>query len=106
MVTFCTTSFNIRKFYRLLTDFVAYGSQNKQRLFPFAAVPDCFFFFYITETESVYCAVRAESVNTIQVNLSVSARNSAATNTDFIAPNARLLLSNELVRILQIVIFK
>ena len=61
--------------------------------------------FFVTETESVYCAVRAESVNTVQVNLSVSACNSAATSSDFtVAPNGRLLLNNELLRILQVVI--
>jgi hypothetical protein len=55
---------------------------------------------------SVYCAVRAESMNAIQVNLSVSASNNAATSSDFIAPNGRLLLSNELVTILQVVFLK
>jgi hypothetical protein len=39
---------------------VLYGSQNKQRFFLYAALNYCFF---MTETESVYCAVRAESLN-------------------------------------------
>jgi hypothetical protein len=81
--------------------YVVYVFQNKQQLLPFAAAPDCFFF--ITETESVYCAVRAEYINTIQVNLSVSVCSSAASISDCIALNGRLLLINKLVRILQVV---
>ena len=44
------------------------GSQNKQRLFPYTALID---WIFIADTECVYCAVRAESVNVIQVNLSL-----------------------------------
>ena len=40
------------------------GSENKQRLFPYTALTDCFF---ITETECVYCAVRTGSLYIIQV---------------------------------------
>jgi len=38
---------------------VLYGSQNKQRLLPYTALTD---WFCITEVESVYCAVRAETL--------------------------------------------
>jgi hypothetical protein len=39
---------------------VLYGSQNKQRLFPYTALTD---WFFITEAECVYCAVRTGSSN-------------------------------------------
>jgi len=42
------------------------GSENKQRLFPYAALTDC---FLITETECVYCAVRIGSLNVIQFHI-------------------------------------
>ena len=51
---------------------VLYGSQNKQRLFPHTALTDSFF---ITERESVYCAVRAECLIIIEVNRSTSSFN-------------------------------
>ena len=35
------------------------GSENKQPVFPYTALTD---WFFITETESVYCAVRTESI--------------------------------------------
>src|SRR5215510_2086637 len=35
------------------------GSENKQRLFPYTALTD---WFFITETECVYCAVRTGSL--------------------------------------------
>jgi len=38
---------------------VVYGPQNKQRLSPHTKLTD---WFCITEVESVYCAVRAESL--------------------------------------------
>ena len=38
---------------------VEYGSQNKQRLVGYTAQTEC---FCITEAESVYCAVRTESL--------------------------------------------
>jgi hypothetical protein len=57
--TLCTTSFDFKKFYVVLTlrlCFV-YGPQNKQRLLPHTSLTD---WFCITEVESVYCAVRSE----------------------------------------------
>jgi len=39
------------------------GSQNKQRLFPYKILTD---WFFITETESVYCEVRTEYLDIIQ----------------------------------------
>jgi len=49
----------LQEFYMVITLSlcVVYGSQNKQRLFPYTAVTDLVF---ITEAESVYCAVRTE----------------------------------------------
>jgi hypothetical protein len=38
---------------------VVYGPQNKQRLLPHTALTD---WFCLTELESAYCAVRAESL--------------------------------------------
>jgi len=38
---------------------VLYGSQNRQRLLPYTTLAD---WFCITEVESVYCAVRTESL--------------------------------------------
>jgi hypothetical protein len=40
---------------------VLYGSQNKQRLLPYTGLAD---WFGITEVESVYSAVRTESLYT------------------------------------------
>jgi hypothetical protein len=39
--------------------FVLYGSQNKQQLLPYKTLRD---WFFITEVESVYSAVRTESL--------------------------------------------
>ena len=52
----CTTRFNIQKFYTMLTLrlSVPYG------LLPCTALTDRFF---ITEVDSVYCAVRTESLH-------------------------------------------
>jgi len=50
--------FNTQQFHVLPTQLylcVLYGSENKQRLFPYTALTD---WFIITETERVYCAVR------------------------------------------------
>jgi hypothetical protein len=38
---------------------VSYGYQNKQRLLSYTSLKD---WFFITEVESVYCAVRTESL--------------------------------------------
>jgi len=40
--------------------YVLYASQKKQRLFPHTTLAD---WFWITEVESVYCAVRTESLH-------------------------------------------
>ena len=55
--------------------FVLYGSQNKQRLFPYRASTG---WFFVTETESVYCAVRTEylykrasQMNTLKINTQI-----------------------------------
>jgi len=40
---------------------VLYGSRSRQRLLPYTALAD---WFCINEVESVYCAVRAESLYT------------------------------------------
>jgi hypothetical protein len=58
-----TARINSQKFYMVLALrlCVLYGSQNKQRLLSYTALADC---FCITEVESVYCAVRAESLYT------------------------------------------
>ena len=60
-VSLRTSGFNIQKFYVMLTLrlCVLYGSQNKQRLLPYTSLAD---WFCITEVESVYCAVRTESL--------------------------------------------
>jgi hypothetical protein len=52
---------NTPKFYLVLTLrlFVLYGSQNRQRLLPYTTLA---VWFCITDVESVYCAVRAESL--------------------------------------------
>ena len=42
------------------------GSQNKQPLFPYTTLTD---WFFIIETECVYCAVRTGSLKTVMVNL-------------------------------------
>jgi len=61
--------FNIQQFYVLhhtVCLCVLCGSQNKQRLFPYTTLT--VWFFFITET-SVYCAVRTQCLNIIQVHL-------------------------------------
>ena len=55
----------ISRFRDSLTTSRIYGSQNRQRLFPYTASTD---WFFITETECVYCAVRTGSLRIIQVN--------------------------------------
>jgi hypothetical protein len=44
------------------------GSQNKQPLFPYTALTE---WFYITQTECVYCAVRNKTLNIIEVKFNV-----------------------------------
>jgi hypothetical protein len=53
--------FNIKKFYVVptLRLCVLYGSQNKQQLLPYKTLRD---WIFITEVESVYSAVRTESL--------------------------------------------
>jgi hypothetical protein len=60
-ITLRTTRFNIQKFYMVLTCglCVLYGSQNTQRLLSYTALGD---WFCITELESVYWAVRTDSL--------------------------------------------
>jgi hypothetical protein len=60
-ITLCTTRFEFQKFYLVLTLRLCfmYGPQNKQRLLPRTTLTD---WFCITEMESVYCAVRTESL--------------------------------------------
>ena len=56
--------FNIQQFYVLPTQLylsVLCGSQNKQPLFPYTALTG--WLGFITETESVYCAVRTGYLN-------------------------------------------
>jgi hypothetical protein len=48
--------------------YVLYGSQNKQRLFPYTALT---YWVVITETECVYCAVQTGSSNIIHFNIRV-----------------------------------
>ena len=54
--TWCTNKFNVQELYALPT---LYLSQNKQRLVPLTS----YRLVFITETKSVYCAVRAGSLN-------------------------------------------
>jgi hypothetical protein len=60
-VTLRTIGSNIQKFYVVLSQhlYVLYGRQNKQQLLPYTALTD---WFCITEVESVYSAVRTESL--------------------------------------------
>jgi hypothetical protein len=44
------------------------GSQNKQRLFPYTALTD----WFLQPRWSVYCAVRTESFNIIEVNIIIT----------------------------------
>ena len=61
-----TTRFNIQKFYMVLTLrlCVLYECHNKHRLLPSTALAD---WFCITDIESVYCAVRTDSLYTTHV---------------------------------------
>jgi hypothetical protein len=70
MLTLCTTRFNVKKFYILSKQCVSvsYGTENKQRLFPYTTLAECFF---LPEVEFVYCAVRTEYLNIIQVTPSL-----------------------------------
>ena len=60
--------FNIQQFYVLPTQriYVLCGSENKQRLFPYTALTD---WFFITETECVYCGVRNEALTRLRFAL-------------------------------------
>ena len=60
--TSLTTRFNIQSFYTVLTLrlCVSYRSQNKQRILPYRSLRDR---FCTTDVESVYCAVRSESLH-------------------------------------------
>jgi len=62
-ITLLTTSFDIQKFYMILTLRlrVLYGSHNKKRLLPYRILVD-WFCTCTTEVEGVYCAVRTESL--------------------------------------------
>ena len=44
---------------------ILYGSQNKQRLWPYITLTD---WFCISEVESVYCAVRTESLHKADIS--------------------------------------
>jgi hypothetical protein len=67
VVTICTASltFNNSTSFPHSVFSVLCGSENKQRLFPYTALTD---WFFTTETECVYCAVRALCLYTFQVN--------------------------------------
>ena len=68
-VTLRTTRFKIKKLRLLITLHlcVLCGSQNKQKFFPYTALTD---WFFITMVESVYSAVRIESLyNTDTIRL-------------------------------------
>jgi len=70
VVTICATRFNIKRILHsahTLYLYVLYGFENKQRLFPYTAL------ILMTEEQCVYCAVRAESLHIIHVNLSFQA---------------------------------
>ena len=60
VVTTCAGKCSVQTFYILLIFTVFYDSENRQRLFPKTALND---WFFITETQFVYCAVRTESLN-------------------------------------------
>jgi len=55
------TGFDIQKLYIVISwnVCVVYGSRNKQKILPYAVLKD---WVFITEVESVYCAVRKESL--------------------------------------------
>ena len=63
VVTICTTSLTFNNSTFCPTQLylcVLCGSQNKQPLFPYTTLTD---WFFVTETVSVYCAVRTECLN-------------------------------------------
>lgn len=65
LVTLSCIRFNIRKIYILPTSFVCFlESQNKERLFRYKTLTN---WFSVTQKEDVYCAMRSESLNVIQV---------------------------------------
>jgi hypothetical protein len=57
----CTTKFNVKKFLHdaVFAWCVLYGSQIKTATFALYSITD---WFCITEVESIYCAVRTESL--------------------------------------------
>ena len=61
LISFCTTRFNIQKFYMVFTLrlYVLYGPYSKMRNMPYTALQDC---FCVTEVKSVYCVVRTVSL--------------------------------------------
>ena len=65
--TLRTTRFNINKLYMLLTLHlcVLYSSQEKRRLLLYTLTD----WLCVTKVESVYCAVRTESLHIKQTNL-------------------------------------
>jgi len=60
--------FDIQQFYTLATVYLCAlcWYENKQRLFPYTTLTD---WFFITETECVYCAVRTGSLSVIEDHL-------------------------------------
>jgi hypothetical protein len=69
--------FNIQQFYVLPTQlYLCFlcGSENKQRLFPYTALTDC---FLITQTQSVHCAVRTECLNAPLPNANTQCANTS-----------------------------
>ena len=65
LVTLSCIRFNIRKIYILPTSFVCFlESQNKERLFRYKTLTN---WFSVTQKEDVYCSMRSESLNVIQV---------------------------------------
>jgi hypothetical protein len=65
VVTICTARFNIHKFHVLPTQcmYVLYGSENKERLFPFTTLTGFHYW------ESLLREVSAESLNIVQGHL-------------------------------------
>jgi hypothetical protein len=61
-LTLRSIRFNIQKLYIVITWNLCflYGSRNKQQILPYTTLKG--WFFFITEVESVYCAVRTESL--------------------------------------------
>jgi hypothetical protein len=102
VVTIRTTRFNIQQFYVLPTVciYVLYGSQKKTAIISLYII-NCL--VVITETECVYCAVRAESVNRVQFSLGFSRihRNSNIKNANFAALKLEARFSETLLSIYQ-----